>query len=361
MSDQQNNKQEKISFRAGYNKDNGGEVRLNAHGKESVKSSKIIIIVIAIIIGVVILGICVSAVVENVIKQGNTSNETDDDDNETPTTEISVIESEPITETQPIESRSEGFLDGISKIEKELKESIATKESDKYSLEDGELLQNVSEREKEYGDNISFEELNKNIKDRESVAKHTHNSRLYFLLGKDYQRLADNTYSNDRDLNQVDCLQKSNSYYIKSLEYFDLSFLVCEDENMRISRSTIFKYLSQNYMNLGNIDKRFSYKHYRYSLVANCLHKEYYNDEKGYATLEVDDNNWNYTQGLIYLDIYEKYPYEEYPNESEEDLKYLYDKCVESYLNVDESSQDYYQANSDLNYFTNMYGNLYEY
>lgn len=361
MSKKLINNQDDIKIEAEY-KDKNKKAKLNAksHGKHGTQGLVFIIVAIVVALGTVNIAFAATNYLSN-------KKETTNEDFASEVTTISTTSNESkytpqesteitTTETEPTNLNSKSFLKNIEEITNYFEGLITTEVSDKYSPEDGELLQKVSEREKEYGENISFNQLNENIKDRESVAKHTHNSRLYFLLGKDYQRLANNIYSNNRDLSQVDCLQKSNNYYIKALEYFALSFLVCDDENMRISKSTIFKYLSQNYMSLGDIDKQSSYQHYCYSLVTHCLYKKYYNHENEYITSEIDNDNWNYTQGLIYFDIYEKYP-----NDSEEDRKYLYDKCVESYLNVNEPSQDYDQASHDLTYFTNMYSKLYRY
>ena len=356
MSKKSNNNQESVSVEAEYeDKNRKARFKSKALGKNGTKILGVIIITIAVALILIFTVWAVSAFANYLSNKKETKDE--DSINDTITvsettqefTEIIVIE------TEPLDSNDESFLKTIENIEDDFKALMSTKDSEKYSSEDATLIQKVSEREKEYGEYIPFEQLDSNIKDREEVASRTPNSRLYFLLGKDYQKLSYDDYSSERDINQVECLLESNQYYIESLKYYDLTFLFCEDENMRFSKSTIFKYLSQNYMDLGNIDKSSSYKHFCKALVTHNLYKETYQNEKGGVSSKFDIDNWYYTQGLIYFGIYESYP-----NDNYEELQYIYNQCKESYLNVSRSSQDYNQAQNDLNYFESKYGHLYE-
>lgn len=357
MSKKSNNNQESIDVKAEY-KDKNRKAKLNAksHGEHGTKRLVFIIAIIAIaVIVILVVGNITFAVVNYFSNKKETTNEDSIDEVTTASGTIQEFTETISVETEPLDSNDESFLQIIKNIEDDFRSLTPTKDSEEYSLEDGELLQKVSEKEKEYGEDISFEQLRSNIEDREEVASRTPNARLYFLLGKDYQKLSSDNYSNDRDMSKVDCILKSNDYYIKSLMYYDLSFLYCDNEDMRVSKGIIFKYLSQNNRELGNIDKMGSYQHYCESLVAHNLYKENYQNEKGYVSSEIDSGNWYYTQGLIYFGIYESYPSDNY-----EELQYIYNQCKASYLSVKRSSQDYNQAQNDLNYFKSKYGHLYE-
>lgn len=360
MSKKSNNNQEDVKIETEY-KDKNRKAKFNAkaHGKNG---TKMLVIAIAIIAAAIVLIFVVWNTVSAVSNYLSNKKETKNREsiNETTTAsettqEFTEFAESIVIETELLSSNDESFLQIIKNIEDDFRSLTPTKDSEEYSPEDGELLQKVSEKEKEYGEDISFEQLRLNIENREEVASRTPNARLYFLLGKDYQKLSSDNYSNDRDMSKVDCILKSNDYYIKSLMYYDLSFLYCDNEDMRVSKGIIFKYLSQNDRELGNIDKMGSYQHYCESLVAHNLYKENYQNEKGYVSSEIDSGNWYYTQGLIYFGIYESYP-----NDNREELQYIYNQCKKSYLNVKRSSQDYNQAQNDLNYFKSKYGHLYK-
>ena len=351
------NNQDNVEIEAEY-KDKNRKAKLNAkaHGKHGTKRLVFIIAIIAIsVIVILVVGNITFAVVNYLSNKKEITNEDSIDEVTTVSGTIQEFTEIITVETEPLDTNDESFLKTIENIEDDFKTLMSTKDSEKYSSEDATLIQEVSEREKEYGEYIPFIQLDLNIKDREKVASRTPNSRLYFLLGKDYQKLSYDDYSGERDKNQVECLLESNQYYKESLKYFDLSFLLCEEENMRVSKSTIFKYLSQNYINLGNIDKSSSYPHFCNALVTHTLYKENYKDEKGYVSSNFDIDNWYYTQGRIYFGIYESYP-----NENDEELQYIYEQCEENYLSVSRSSQDYEQAQSDSNYLKSKYGYRHE-